>query len=64
MKKNAFYFMLKALFVLGIFTLLSWHFGYVEKRLDKKAIPNFKIYDVANWRANNYSTYIAQYPKK
>ena len=40
--KNAFYFMLKALFVLEIFTFLSWLFGYVEKRLDKKAMVNFK----------------------
>ena len=24
-------------------------FGYVEKRLDKKATVNFKIYDVTNW---------------
>ena len=36
-KKNVFYFMLKALFVLEIFTFLSWLFGYVEKRPDKKA---------------------------
>ena len=32
--KNVFYFMLKALVVLEIFTFLSWLFGYVEKRLD------------------------------
>ena len=43
MMRNAFYFMLKALFVLKIFTILSWRFGYVEKRLDKKLwlIPKF-----------------------
>ena len=29
--KNAFYFILKALFVLRIFRFLSWHFGHVEK---------------------------------
>ena len=29
--KNAFYFILKALFVLKIFTFLSWHFGHVEE---------------------------------
>ena len=29
--------MLKALFVLEIFKLLFWYYGYVEKRLDKKA---------------------------
>ena len=46
--KNAFHFMLKALFVLGIFTFLSGVFGYVEKRLDKKAMVNYKIYDVTD----------------
>ena len=29
--KNAFYFILKALFVLKIFKFLSWLFGYVGK---------------------------------
>ena len=46
--KNAFYFMLKALFVLEVFTFLSWLFGYVEKRLDEKAMINFKIYDITD----------------
>ena len=36
MMKNAFYFTLKALFVLQIFKLLSWLFGHVAKRFDKK----------------------------
>ena len=36
MMKNAFYFMLQALFVLKTFTFLFWLFDYVEKRLDKK----------------------------
>ena len=31
MMKNAFYFILKALFVLEIFKFLSWRFGHVEK---------------------------------
>ena len=53
--KNAFYFMLKALFVLEIFTL----FGYVEKRLDKKVDVNFKIYDVTDWATNNYNIYFS-----
>ena len=30
MMKNAFYFILKAVFVLKIFKLLSWFFGHVE----------------------------------
>ena len=47
--KNAFYFMLIALFVLEILTYLSWLSGYIEKWLDKKALVSFKIYDVADW---------------
>ena len=31
--KNAFYFMLRALFNFEIFTFLSWLFGYVENGL-------------------------------
>ena len=42
MTKNAFYYMLKALF------------GYVEKRLDKKAGVIFKFYDIRNSTINNY----------
>ena len=61
--KNAFYIKLKALFVLDIFTFLSWRFGHIEKRLDKKAEVNFKIYDVTDWATNNYNTYIVQYLK-
>ena len=38
--------MLKALFVLEIFTFLARIFGYVGGRLDKKVIANFEIYDV------------------
>ena len=52
------FFMLKALFLLDIFPFLSWRFGYVEKQLDKKAIVNFKIYDVTDWTTNNYSNKI------
>ena len=37
MIKNTFYFMLKAIFVLEIFTFLSLLIGYVEKWLDRKA---------------------------
>ena len=48
MMKNAF-FMLKALFVLEIFPILSRLFGYVEKWLDKKGKVNFKINDVTDW---------------
>ena len=34
MKKNAFCFTLKALFVLKIFIFLTWLLGHVKKRLD------------------------------
>ena len=56
--------MLKALFVLKMFTFLSWLYGYVEKRPDKKAIITFKIYDAKVWATNNYNTHIVQYLKK
>ena len=46
MMKKFFHFMLKALFVLEIFTFLARIFGYVGGRLDKKVIANFEIYDV------------------
>ena len=39
---------LKLLFALELFIFLSWVFGYVEKRLNKKAMINFKIYDVTD----------------
>ena len=64
MMKNAFYFMLKALFVLEIFTFLSRPFGYLEKRFDEKAVINFKNYDVTDWTKNNYSAQTTQYLKK
>ena len=37
---------------------------YVLKQLDKKAIVNFKIYEVTEWTTNNCNTHIAQYLKK
>ena len=55
--KNAFYFMLKALFVVEISTFLSWIFGYVEEQLDKKVMVYFNTYDVANWTINNHNTH-------
>ena len=56
--------MLKALFIPEIFTFLSWLFGYVEKRLDKKAMVNFKIYDVIDWTTSYYNTHNVIYLKK
>ena len=45
--KNHFYFVFKALFVLEIFTFLSWPFGYVEKLLVKKAMVIFWKFMIA-----------------
>ena len=61
MIRNAFYFILKALFVLKIFKFLSQLFGHVKKRLDQKDQVNFKIYDVTAWLQDNCTTHIAQY---
>ena len=47
--KNAFYFTSKALFVLKIFKLLSWLFGHVAKRLEKRDQVDFKFYDATAW---------------
>ena len=62
MMKNAFYFILKLLFLLKIFEFLSWLFGHVENTawLEKDK-TDFKIYDVTAWLTNSYNTHIAQY---
>ena len=54
----------QGLFVLEIFLFLSLLFGYVEKRLDKKDVVNFEIYDATDWTKNNCITYITRYLKK
>ena len=56
--------MLKSLFVLEIFAFLPNLFGYVEKRLDNKAMINLKMHDVTDWTTNNYNTHITKYLKK
>ena len=61
--KNYFYFILKV-FVLRIFNFLPDCFGQVGKCFNKKAMVDFKIYDVTTWETNNYNTRIAQYLKK
>ena len=61
MMKNAFYFTSKALFALKIFKFLSWLFGHVSKRLNKKDKLNLKFYDVTAWSTNNCNTHIPQY---
>ena len=60
MMKSAFYFMLKAHWVLEIFIFLSWLFGYLEEPFDGNVMVNFKIYDVTDWKTNNYNTHITQ----
>ena len=62
--KNAFYFILKALFIPKIFNFLTWPFGHVEKTAWLKYKVNFKICDVAAWLTNSYNTYIVQYLTK
>ena len=56
--KNAFYFMLKAIFILKIFKCLSWVFGLVEKMYWLKTYY-FEISDVTTWLPNNYNTHFA-----
>ena len=62
--KSASYSKLNAFLVLEMFTFLSWLFGYVEKRLDKKAMISYKTYDVTEWTTNNCNIHITQYLKK
>ena len=62
--KNAFYFMLKAFFVLEIFAILPWPFAYIEKRFNKKATVSFKNYGVTDQTKNYCNTHITQYLKK
>ena len=54
MMEKPFYFILKALFICEIITFLSWLFGHVEKRLDRKAMVNFKICYITDWITNNF----------
>ena len=48
MKKNAFYFILKAIFFLKMSKFLSWLFGHTENRPWDKV--DFKIYEVTGWQ--------------
>ena len=63
MLNNAFYFILKALFVLKIFTFFH-KFGYVGKWLDKKTRVIFKICDDTNWNTKNHNKHVASCLKK
>ena len=53
MMKKAFYFFLRAIFVLEIFTFLAWLFGYVENGLFKRAMVDLNVDDVTEWTINN-----------
>ena len=65
MMKNAFRFMLKALFVLLRYLNVCLDiFEDLGKQLDKKVTDNFKIYDVTDWETNNCKAGIAQYLEK
>ena len=56
--------MLKTLVVLEMFSFLFSLFAYVEKRLDKKAMVNSRIYYITDWPTNNYNAHITQDLKK
>ena len=64
MLKKCLKFILKALFVLKIFKVLSWLFCHVEKKAWLETKVNLKIYDVTTWLINNYNIHIAQYLTK
>ena len=51
--RKFFNFMIKAVFVLKMFTFFSWLFGYVEKRLDRNVKVNSRVHDVTKWTTNN-----------
>ena len=61
MMKNAFDFILNALFVLNIFKFCHDFLVMQKKPLDKKDKINFKIYDITTWLTNSCNTHIAQY---
>ena len=48
MMKNAFCFMLTALFVLILFKCRSWLFGHLRKQLDEKSKIKLEISDVTD----------------
>ena len=51
----------------SVLTYLQFYldfFGYIRKRLDKKAKVNFQIYDVTNWNTKNHNRHITRHHKK
>ena len=62
MMESAFYFTSKALFVIKILKFLSWRFGYVAKRLDKKKIRLISSFETSQpVNKQMHYTHIAQY---
>ena len=65
MIKDAFYFTLKAIFVLLRYSkFCPDSYGHVGKQPDKKTKANFKISEVKNWETINCNIHSIQYPKK
>ena len=62
MKKNAFCFILEAVFILKINKFLHWLFGNVELTAWDKV--NFKIHDLTTWLTTYENTDIAQHLPK
>ena len=61
MIKNAFYLILKGLFVLKVFNFSFKFLVMQKKQVDQKVQVSFKIYDMTAWLKNNYNAYISQY---
>ena len=65
MMKDAFYFTLKALFVLlRYLNFCPDFYGHAGKQPNKKTKVNFKIYGIKNCEANNYNLHLTPYIKK
>ena len=62
--EKCFLFHVKSSFCLWDICIFILTFWLYRKRLTKKAMVNFKIYDVTDWTSNNYNKHIAQYLKK
>ena len=56
--------MIQVLFVLKTLKVFPDFFIHVGKWPDKKAKVSLKVYDIINWKINNYNTHIDQYLKK
>ena len=59
MMKNAFYFILKVIFIFQIFKVFSDLFGHVGKWLF-----SLKVYETIDWETDNYNTEVTQHLMK